>query len=62
MNGLREIAARSLQGFYECGCSQFFETFERVFAFVTRGAIGTAPVVQEKIFAAQTGNAGAFKN
>ena len=36
--------------------------FERVFALMSRGAMGTMPIAQEEIFAAERGRAGAFKN
>ena len=61
MNGLREIAARSLQRFDEGRSAQFSEIFERVFALMTRGAMGAMPVMQEEIFAAQRRNAGASR-
>jgi hypothetical protein len=62
VNSLREIATRTEQGLDE-GCSaQSFQIFERVIALMTRGAMGTMPVMQEEIFAAQRGCAGALKN
>ena len=62
VNGLGKIASRSLQGFDECRCTQFSEIFQRVFALMTRRAMGAVPVMQEEIFAAQRRNSGAFKN
>src|ERR1700692_1407703 len=62
VNRLREIAARSLQRLDERGCAQFSEIFRCVVALVARGPVGTMPVVQEEIFAAQRRNTGVFKN
>ena len=62
MNGLREIATRTEQGFDEGRSAQPSQIFERVFALMARGAMGTTPVMQEKILAAQRGYAGVLKN
>src|SRR6266851_5565236 len=62
MKGVREIAARSLQGLDEGVHSQFCKMRERILAIATDRPIGAMPLMQEKIFAAERGNAGRFKN
>ena len=41
---LREIAARSQQRFDESRCIQLSEMFDRIFALMTRRAMGTMPI------------------
>src|SRR6202035_1987202 len=57
----REIAARSLQGLDKGGPAEPLQIFARVFALVTRGAMGAVPRMQKKIVAAESGNARAVQ-
>src|SRR5205807_10344212 len=62
VNRQREITARPRQRLDERCPTKLLQIVERVFALVTGGAMGTVPVMQKEIFAAQRRNAGALQN
>ena len=62
VNGLREIAARSGQGFDEGRSAQPPEMCQRIVTLMSGGTMGAMAVMQEKIFAAERGYPGGFQD
>ena len=62
VDDLGKVAARSRQRLYERGRVQLVEIGKGILTLVAFGAMRAMPLAQEKIFAAERGDAAIFQN